>query len=45
MQPIDSEKPQPFHMYHLAKLDAYLEPHQISKVDLFGITAFNGFKH
>ena len=34
----------PFHMYNLGKVDAYSEPRQIPKVDLFAITAFNGFK-
>ena len=44
MQPIYSENPPPFHMCNLEKLDACSEPRQIPKVDLFGITAFNGLK-
>ena len=44
MQRIYSKNPFPFHMYNLAKLDACSEPCQIPKVDLFAITAFNGFK-
>ena len=44
MQRIYSETPSPFHMYNLEKLDACSEPRQIPNVDLFAITAFNGFK-
>ena len=44
MQQIYSENPPPFHMYNLAKLDECSELHQIPKVDLFAITAFNGLK-
>ena len=44
MQQIYSKNPPPFHMYNLGKVDAYSEPHQIPKVDLFAITAFNDFK-
>ena len=44
MQQIYSENPPPFHMYNLGKVDAYSEPRQIPKVNLFARTAFNGFK-
>ena len=44
MQRIYSEKHPPLHVHNLAKLDACSEPPQIPKVDLFAITAFNGFK-
>ena len=44
MQRIYSEDPPPFHLYNLAKIDAWLEPHQITKVNLFAITTFSGFK-
>ena len=44
MQQIYSKNPSPFHMYNLGKVDAYSEPCQIPKVDLFAITAFNDFK-
>ena len=37
-------EPPHFHMYNLGKVDAYSEPHQIPKVDLFAITTFNRFK-
>ena len=37
-------EPPLFHMYNLGKVDAYSEPHQIPKVDLFAITTFNRFK-
>ena len=37
-------EPSPFHVYNLGKVDAYSKPHQIPKVDLFAITAFNSFK-
>ena len=44
MQRIYFENPHPFHMYNSAKIDACSKPRQIPKVDLFVITAFNGFK-
>ena len=44
MQQIYSENSPPFHMYNLGKVDAYSEPCQIPKVDLFAIIALNGFK-
>ena len=44
MQRIYSDNRPSFHMYNLGKVDAYSEPHQIPKVDLFAITAFKGFK-
>ena len=49
MQQIYSENPLPFHIYtfhiyNLGEVDVYSEPRQIPKVDLFVVTAFNGFK-
>ena len=44
MQRIYFENTPLFHMYNLEKVDTYSELHQIPKVDLFAITAFNGFK-
>ena len=44
MQWIYPENPPLFHMYNLGKEDAYSQPCQIPKMDLFAITAFNGFK-
>ena len=44
MQRIYCENSPLVHMYNLGKADVYSEPHQIPKVELFAITAFNDFK-